>query len=103
MAWVVLTKECEDAEKTPAAAGVDDIVCSGQQLIQHVGRGPRRPILPHHGEIIRHLPVQQRQLSQLVASQPARTGALTIGRQCCEPVPVRTALLNPMVRDHEIR
>jgi hypothetical protein len=55
-----VTEEPENARKTAPPAGVDDIVCSAKKLVQHSRRGLRRLILPHDGEIICHLAIQQR-------------------------------------------
>ncbi len=66
-------------------------------------RRPCRLILPHYGKIIRDLPIEQCQLAQLVAPQLSQAGSLRRSRQRRQPLPVRPPLLNPLVRDHEIR
>jgi len=73
------------------------MVGASQQLINVLRVGARRRVLAQHGEVCRHLPVEQGQLLQLCAGELTQTTRIGLGQQSCQPVPVGPVLDNPLV------
>ena len=93
---ILVAQKTEQGEKIRLAARVDDMVGASQQLIDIGGIGPGGGVLAQHRQVGGHLAVEQRDFLQFGARELLEAALVGLGQQGGQPVPVRTALLNPV-------